>query len=1095
MGYHGNLKRLWTEMDVNKNEFITMIEIDREAGKMVGTFKLELMKKYGDMLTAWKLGVDTNGNGTIEEREIEKCLQILGLKMSPKKLFRMLVTSPGGTGVTLRDFDPEAHRRWLTEDFSGLFSKGDMEFIDDVVENKEELPEDARRRTPDNTAMKWRQLIRKAEVAETKEAVQKNYRMRIGLHSREGFKKALITRCGSLFSAWREALDLDDNGRLTFGEFTQALHRLGYHGDVQGLWDDIDRENNGVIFFSDLDPETDDAWNELRDRFCEVYGNMLKAWMQGVDVGGTGCVNKKQFVKACQKVNFEGDAERLFLLMRPEAGRRNMSLKDFDTKAYQAFARNDFRMLSEADSDGFKPSPLEMTFNERTEAGFFFQIRKAWNTSRRKEFKKACRIYDPPKQKVDTPEKFVSLCSRKYGSMVAAWSLGLDVEGQGRLNFNEFCDAARRLGYIGSLRNLWVEFVAEKKNLITLKDLDPEGDDAVTRFFAIVHQRFKELATLWSEVFKKDPYKSITVEELRDGCKELGFPDELVEKLFLCLQPVPGVGETENCETSANKLFLWDLEKVFVTTRRIWERSKPRNQRRQVMPAGTSLVVAREAFLQKAAAAHELTQTTTKMGDDETRRRGCQRYDPETRVPSVLAHGLTPQLVRQAFIRDFVTTVNAWNTELDWRGVGFVTEGQLFPLLERLGLRGNVKKLWNELVPKPDDSTRGVLRFVDLDPEAQKMLTDVRTKMLADYGTLVNAWAKGFDPGNVGHVDREDFRSVCQTILPDMKPKMVDTLFKSLKLRHGQRSLKMYNLRALLVGLATKAERAAAWDGGTNSDADAGDNILPGDEEERPVPINTLEGFKVRLIAQYGSFFSAWRYLLDKDHNGIVSQKDFCEAARKFGVLKVASVWRELDRNDAGQITLKDLDPETAEAWDEFHALLHQKAAVETARLQGEAAQSRDEALNARREAVRAKKEATQAAATTGCTASAPSSPAASPAAQASPSNRSLAASIASSVETRASVKPSLKEAWRRIFDPQKIRRIDRPRFVDGCQVLGYSKDPVRLYQLLQPDPFREYLVYEDLVIDLNPNDFAINPAVEDTDLPIKKKHEAKLLH
>lgn len=491
------------------------------------------------------------------------------------------------------------------------------------------------------------------------------------------------------------------------------------------------------------------------------------------------------------------------------------------------------------------------------------------------------------------------------------------------------------------------------------------------------------------------------------------------------------------------------------------------------------MLVAREAFLQKALAANELTQTTTKMGDDDSQR-----------VPSVLAHGLTPQLVRQAFTRDFVTTVNAWNTELDWRGVGFVTEGQLFPLLERLGLRGNVKKLWSELVGK-----RGVLRFVDLDPAAQKMLTDVRTKMLADYGTLVNAWAKGFDPGNVGHVDREDFRRVCETILPDMKPKMVDTLFKSLKLRHGQRSLKMYNLRALLVGLATKAERADAWDGGTNSDADTGDNILPGDEEERPRPINTLEGFKVRLIAQYGSFFSAWRYLLDKDHNGIVSQKDFCEAARTFGVVKVVSVWRELDRHNAGQITLKDLDPETAEAWDEFHALLHHQAAVETARLQEEAAQSKDEALNARREARTAKKEAAQAAAATGQTASVPSSPAASPAAQASPSNRSLAASMASSVETRASVKPSLKEAWRRIFDPQKIRRIDRPRFVDGCQELGYSKDSVRLYELLQPDPYREYLVYEDLVIDLNPNDFAINPAVEDTDLPIKKKHEATMLH
>ncbi|CAE8611369.1 unnamed protein product, partial [Polarella glacialis] len=65
-------------------------------------------------------------------------------------------------------------------------------------------------------------------VKENRMAVEK---MKCGLHTPEGFKKALQMRCGSLWGAWREALDLDGNGRLTFGEFCVALHRLAFHGE------------------------------------------------------------------------------------------------------------------------------------------------------------------------------------------------------------------------------------------------------------------------------------------------------------------------------------------------------------------------------------------------------------------------------------------------------------------------------------------------------------------------------------------------------------------------------------------------------------------------------------------------------------------------------------------------------------------------------------------------------------------------------------------------------------------------------------------------------------------------------------------------
>merc|ERR1719506_1805559 len=54
MGFHGNLKKLWRQLDVKCKGFISMMDIDPVVGHAVATFKMALMKKYGDMLTAWK---------------------------------------------------------------------------------------------------------------------------------------------------------------------------------------------------------------------------------------------------------------------------------------------------------------------------------------------------------------------------------------------------------------------------------------------------------------------------------------------------------------------------------------------------------------------------------------------------------------------------------------------------------------------------------------------------------------------------------------------------------------------------------------------------------------------------------------------------------------------------------------------------------------------------------------------------------------------------------------------------------------------------------------------------------------------------------
>jgi hypothetical protein len=52
-------------------------------------------------------------------------------------------------------------------------------------------------------------------------------------------------------------------------------------------------------------------------------------------------------------------------------------------------------------------------------------------------------------------EGFKELLRRRYGTVVRGWRQGLDVSGDGKLSFTEFCSACRNIGYNGDVKGLW----------------------------------------------------------------------------------------------------------------------------------------------------------------------------------------------------------------------------------------------------------------------------------------------------------------------------------------------------------------------------------------------------------------------------------------------------------------------------------------------------------------------------------------------------------------------------------------------------------------------------------------------------------------
>lgn len=808
MGYHGNLKKLWRELDVDNNGCVSIMELDPEVALYIGTFKIALIRAYGDMLTAWRKGIDTNGNGRIEQREITACCERLGLPLDPKRLFNMLRLGPKDQGITLKEFDPDTYGRCLSGDTGGFLSKGgatgSVEFLGEL-----EFGTANGERSTAGAARKFRQQLKDQDRDKIQQSIGHNQKNNLGLHTVSGFKGMLIKRCGSLLGGWRYALDLDGNGRLTPGEFSCALNRLGVHGNIQGLYQKLDKKGLGYITFRDLDPETDALLVDLHARLVEKYGSLMSAWLKSFDRLGNGTVNEAQFSRACSEAGFAGDAAHLFRLLRPDAGRNFICLEDFDTKTYWAHLRGDFRAM---DEKGHKPddrSQLEMSFEDRMYQGFRFQLQRGDDAAMREEFAKACRVNNPDFL-IDTKEEFAALCERKYGTRICAWRNCLDIDANGKLTFGEFCRALRFLGYAGDFKKLFHSLDKDRKGHVSLNDIDPEANLLVTTFLRLISEQYGGIERAWKIGFRKDPHGSMDEGELKVACKQLGFPYE-ARKLFKLLQPVPG----------RKLITIWDLDPLCARERqRGHSTSDGGSAPSKPKPAPGSLGASKSASslppLRSPAHESELSQEYAELATGRAisgsspstcgKPSACGKSKPLTAsATTILSETPLLEQLRSRLRYAYPSSIAAWRGVFDPQNKGTVGFVPFIGALKRLLFHGDSKRLWIEL-----SGDKGNVCLRDVDADSVVLIDTTRGLLLEKFGSLLAAWRQGFDVEGRHFVDMPSFVLGCKRL--GLGKKRADLLFKSLLGYWGQRSLFRQDFGAFLIGVDPEF-RSVVWAG------------------------------------------------------------------------------------------------------------------------------------------------------------------------------------------------------------------------------------------------------------------------------------------
>lgn len=991
LGYCGNLKRLWAELDAGRRGCITIGDIDPEVLQIVGSFKSEMKRVYGDLLTGWRKGLQGTAEGPVEEKQLQKCCEHLGLSIDSGKLMRMMNPGPEGSGLKLVDFDPEAHKSWYTTDFwkpqeaPSLYDSAQRSL--EALQGSLHLEDKGAASRPEPPSWWCPDPLRVMSAAEF-------------------FKVNLQKRFGSIFSAWREELDRSHNGQITFVEFCQAYRRLGMSGDLQELWRQLDITERGTITLEELDPVADKRLAEFRQKFTKAYGNMMLAWLKGIDLSRNGFVSEKQWKEACKQVDLgEKEATRLFSLLRPRGAPLHITLEDFDRPAFLALHYGDFRMLmangqtlSGEDSDLVverQEKDEALTMIERFNHTLKAELHEARKVAGGEEYAKQCHIFKYRTFGAEVKEGFEQLCLRKYGSVIAAWRLCLDAQNKGSLTFRELCTASKRLGFRGDLVGVWQRYVGKEigRGLLTMKTLDERTHLALEAFCLFLYEAGSgDLAKAWKTTFKKDVLESVSKEEFQKGLKGQDQLAEDLERLFICIQPLFG----------RDHFYMWDVETLY----KPWKQLLDASQRRKPLQEA-----AEPSFGIDDLTDHELKHIA--LGLDQNLDVGC----------------VSPPLLRRAFCRFFNSTAAAWRFHLDPHGRGYVGFNEFMSLLDACSVFGNVLQLWRDLIKRkgtepPDTEVsdtsvqlqlheQGVLRYKDLDPASHQLLETAREHLFGEGRSLEEVWEELIR--GRGLLDEARFVSALKDSglsLAGEADEGYKQLFDLLKVDHGHRSLKRpQDLEGLFTGLSLEERSKLCRPSLSLSPLSPTASVLSSGRELMEEPTSpkdkwsrllkefhsqlhtttTLAGFKLTLLAKFGSLFSAWRKLLDKEQKGVASESNFAEAARAFGVQHVTELWKQLDPKRTGLITLRDFHPESADAFEELQRLLMDKYL-------------------------------------------------------------------------------SCKDGWQKVFDPMNIRRCEKEDFVPRATELGYSKDPGRLFELLQPQ--RHYLTYEDIWEDTNRNLF-----------------------
>jgi len=296
------------------------------------------------------------------------------------------------------------------------------------------------------------------------------------------FKGYLLRGFGNLVRGWRAGLDVDGDGKLRFREFCACCKNIGWREKLMTLWKSLDSSNKGYITLQDLHPEAFTALQQFRELLEEDYRSLDDVWERIFDPDRSGRCSLQEFTEGCHMLKYRGNAGSLFRWLDLHH-RRDLGIEDMQ----------------------------------------FIGMRRRVVTSVTARQKILERQVKDQEQAESMYRKFKTFLMHQYGSVVHAWRIGLDPDGDGKMQFTEFCARCRQIRFQGNLKALWLALDNSDQGYVSLEDLDPVAVAGFEDFRQLASIFFDDLDSLWLCCLDPDGSGKCSLDEFRQGCRRLRY--------------------------------------------------------------------------------------------------------------------------------------------------------------------------------------------------------------------------------------------------------------------------------------------------------------------------------------------------------------------------------------------------------------------------------------------------------------------------------------------------------------------------------------------------------------------------------------------